>query len=90
MEKNNRLEEESFKCRRALEENASLQRKVEKLKRVEYLGYSDEILVEEVKMYKVWLPYVTFNKYSVFKMSKETCYLYFALMEFQRFITVKL
>lgn len=52
-EKNNRLEEESFKCRRALEENASLQRKVEKLKRVEYLGYSDEILVEEVKMYKV-------------------------------------
>lgn len=53
LEKNNRLEEESFKCRRALEENASLQRKVEKLKRVEYLGYSDEILVEEVKMYKV-------------------------------------
>jgi len=55
MEKNNRLEEESFKCRRALEENASLQRKVEKLKRVEYLGYSDEILVEEVKMYKAKL-----------------------------------
>ncbi|XP_065054662.1 E3 ubiquitin-protein ligase Bre1-like [Rhopilema esculentum] len=55
IEKNTRLEEESFKCRRAFEENASLQRKVEKLKRVEYLGYSDEILVEEVKMYKAKL-----------------------------------
>eukprot|EP00794_Sanderia_malayensis_P013718 gene13718-15148_t len=54
-EKNNQLEEEAFKCRRALEENASLQRKVEKLKRAEYLGYSDEILVEEVKMYKAKL-----------------------------------
>lgn len=60
IEKNNRLEEESFKCRRALEENASLQRKVEKLKRVEYLGYSDEILVEEVKMYKVRFHYQSF------------------------------
>lgn len=55
LEKNNRLEEEAFKCRRALEENSSLQRKLEKLKRVEYLGYSDEILVEEVKMYKAKL-----------------------------------
>ena len=53
IDKSNSLEEESFKCRRMYEENGGLKRKIEKAKKMEYLGASDEILVEEVKMYKV-------------------------------------
>ena len=48
-----RLEEESFKCNRMREENQSLKKKLNRAKKMEYLGASDEILVEEVKMYKV-------------------------------------
>lgn len=36
-----------------VEENSGLKKKLDKAKRMEYLGASDEILVEEVKMYKV-------------------------------------
>ena len=53
IEKSNILEEEIFKYNRMMEENASLKKKLDKAKRMEYLGASDEILVEEVKMYKV-------------------------------------
>ncbi|XP_057295387.1 E3 ubiquitin-protein ligase BRE1A-like [Hydractinia symbiolongicarpus] len=52
LEKTNRLEEEVFKCNRIQEENSSIKKKLDKAKRMEYLGASDEILVEEVKMYK--------------------------------------
>jgi len=52
IEKSNVLEEEIFKCNRMMEENSSLKKKLDKAKRMEYLGASDEILVEEVKMYK--------------------------------------
>ena len=51
-EKTNGLEEEMFKCNRVQEENRSLQKKLAKAKKVEFLGASDEILVEECKMYK--------------------------------------
>lgn len=47
-----RLEEEIFKYNRTQEENVGLKKKLDKAKRMEYLGASDEILVEEVKMYK--------------------------------------
>ena len=50
IEKSNQLEEETFKCNRIQEENIGFKKK---LKKMEYLGASDEILVEEVKMYKV-------------------------------------
>lgn len=52
-ERGNRLEEEIFKYNRIQEENIGLKKKLDKAKRMEYLGASDEILVEEVKMYKV-------------------------------------
>ena len=52
-ERGNRLEEEIFKFNRIQEENIGLKKKLDKAKRMEYLGASDEILVEEVKMYKV-------------------------------------
>lgn len=57
-DRGNRLEEEIFKFNRIQEENVGLKKKLDKAKRMEYLGASDEILVEEVKMYKVgclWL-----------------------------------
>lgn len=52
IEKANVLEEEMFKCNRMMEENTSLKKKLDKAKRMEFLGASDEILVEECKMYK--------------------------------------
>jgi len=52
IEKSNVLEEENFKYNRMVEENSGLKKKLDKAKRMEYLGASDEILVEEVKMYK--------------------------------------
>ena len=52
-DRGNRLEEEIFKFNRIQEENVGLKKKLDKAKRMEYLGASDEILVEEVKMYKV-------------------------------------
>ena len=52
-DRGNRLEEEIFKFNRIQEENLGLKKKLDKAKRMEYLGASDEILVEEVKMYKV-------------------------------------
>lgn len=52
-DKGTRLEEEIFKFNRLQEENVGLKKKLDKAKRMEYLGASDEILVEEVKMYKV-------------------------------------
>jgi len=52
LDKTNRLEEETFKYNRIQEENLSLKKKLERAKKMEYLGASDEILVEEVKMYK--------------------------------------
>ncbi|XP_066921932.1 E3 ubiquitin-protein ligase Bre1-like [Clytia hemisphaerica] len=51
-DRGNRLEEEIFKFNRIQEENIGLKKKLDKAKRMEYLGASDEILVEEVKMYK--------------------------------------
>ena len=47
------MEEESFKCNRVQEENVGLKKKLDRAKKIEFLGASDEILVEEVKMYKV-------------------------------------
>ncbi|XP_012554643.1 E3 ubiquitin-protein ligase BRE1A isoform X1 [Hydra vulgaris] len=52
IEKSNQLEEETFKYNRIQEENIAFKKK---LKKMEYLGASDEILVEEVKMYKAKL-----------------------------------
>ena len=67
-DRGNRLEEEIFKFNRIQEENVGLKKKLDKAKRMEYLGASDEILVEEVKMYKVscyWFHHQHHSKVSV-------------------------
>ena len=67
IEKANRVEEESFKCNRVQEENVGLKKKLDRAKKIEFLGASDEILVEEVKMYKVGCHF--FNYYKILNIS---------------------
>ena len=65
-DKSTRLEEEVFKFNRLHEENLGLKKKLDKAKRMEYLGASDEILVEEVKMYKVRFKHILFGIFSFY------------------------